>query len=170
MVSASISSAMQFFNESRNAASSSPVTTLPSAAIRSVAPIVSSSGANKGFFTKVTQPPRPPGQNERATCKVSSNPEVVMRPTFAPRPVNTAFVATVVPCITSLISEGSIPEESQIFATPFNTPTDESSGVDGTLAVLVSPVSSLSKRKSVNVPPTSTPRRYDIFMSSYLFV
>ena len=147
-------------SDSRRAASSSAATTDPSAAIRSAAPIVSSSGASKGFFTKVTQPPSPPGQNERATCKVSSKPDVVMSPTLAPRPVSTALVATVVPCITSLISAGSMPEESQILATPFRTPMDESSGVDGTFAVLVSPVSSFSNRKSVNVPPTSTPRRY----------
>ena len=157
-----MSSAISSRSDSRNAASSSSLTMLPSAAIRSFAPIVSSSGANKGFFTNVTQPPRPPGQNERATWSVSSKPDVVMRPTLAPRPVRTALVATVVPCITNLISAGSMPDESQIFATPFSTPIDESSGVDGTFAVLVSPVSSFSRRKSVNVPPTSTPRRYDM--------
>ena len=34
--------------------------------------MVNSKGASSGFLTKVTQPPSPPGQNERATCKVSS--------------------------------------------------------------------------------------------------
>ena len=86
-----------------------------------------------------------------------SYPWVVNKPTVAPFPVNTALVATVVPCITRLMSLGFIPDWSQIFDTPFKTPIDESSGVEGTFAVNVEPVFSSISRKSVNVPPTSTP-------------
>ena len=41
--------------------------TFPTVTISS-ASMVSSSGASRGFFTKLTQPPSPPGQKERATC------------------------------------------------------------------------------------------------------
>jgi hypothetical protein len=70
--------------------------------------------------------------------------------------------------MTSLISVGAIPDSSQMRATPLRTPMDESSGVEGTLAVKVAPLSSLSSRKSVKVPPTSTPSRYVIADSSLL--
>ncbi len=136
IVSASTSPvAASWLNCCRRLASLSGADIVPSASIRSSAPMVSSNGAKRGRFTKLTQPPRPPGQKLRATCRVCSYPAVVTKPTLAPRPVSTALVATVVPCITNLISDGSIPDSSQILATPFSTPIDESSGVDGTLAV-----------------------------------
>jgi hypothetical protein len=47
------------------------------------------------------------------------------------------------------------------------TPIDESSGVDGTFAVYVEPSDSLINKKSVKVPPTSTPRRYDIKINPF---
>src|SRR6185312_6868423 len=43
---------------------------------------------------------------------------------------------------------------------PTSTPTDWSAGVDGVLARWVAPVSSSMSKRSVNVPPTSTPSRY----------
>ena len=59
--------------------------------------------------------------------------------------------------MTKFISLGSIPDCSQILDTPLSTPIDESSGVEGTLAVKVDPEDSSINKKSVNVPPTSTP-------------
>ena len=60
------------------------------------------------------------------------------------------------------MSFGFTPDCSQIRETPFKTPIEESSGVDGTFAVNVEPSDSLINKKSVKVPPTSTPKRYDI--------
>jgi hypothetical protein len=68
-----------------------------------------------------------------------------------------ALVATVVPCITWPIASGSTPALSHTRAIPFNTPTDESSGVEGTFAVYSAPLPVSTSSTSVNVPPTSTP-------------
>ena len=84
---------------------------------------------------------------------------MVIRPTFAPVPVNIVLVATVVPCITDVILDGSTFAFLQTRFIPLNTPIDESSGVLGTLAVHIVPVFSLMRRRSVKVPPTSTPSR-----------
>ena len=81
----------------------------------------------------------------------------MIKPTFAPFPVRTALVATVVPCITCATSDKSISDWEQIRFIPSNTPIDESSGVEGTFAVYVCPLESSTKSKSVKVPPTSTP-------------
>ena len=78
---------------------------------------------------------------------------------MAPVPVKIVLVATVVPCITEDISVGSIPALSQTLSIPLNTPIDESSGVLGTFAVYNWPVFSSTRRRSVKVPPTSTPSR-----------
>ena len=56
------------------------------------------------------------------------------------------------------MSFGFTPDCSQIRVTPLRTPIDESSGVEGTFAVYVEPSDSLINKKSVKVPPTSTPR------------
>ena len=48
---------------------------------------------------------------------------------------------------------------SHTFATPFITPIEESAGVLGTFAVWMDPDFSSTRIRSVNVPPTSTPRR-----------
>ena len=88
---------------------------------------------------------------------MSRYPFVVTSPTFAPARVSTVLVATVVPCMTSVMSPGSMPACSQRRSMPFSTPTELSSGVEGTLAVWVVPAFSSTRRRSVKVPPTSTP-------------
>jgi hypothetical protein len=70
-----------------------------------------------------------------------------------------ALVATVVPCIRWLMAAESTDAVWQTFSRPASTPIDGSAGVDGVLARQVSPVSSSSISRSVNVPPTSTPSR-----------
>jgi hypothetical protein len=65
------------------------------------------------------------------------------------------------------MSFGLTPDCSQIRVTPLRTPIDESSGVEGTFAVYVEPSDSLINKKSVKVPPTSTPRRYDIKINPF---
>jgi hypothetical protein len=45
----------------------------------------------------------------------------------------------------------------QALAMPFNTPMEESSGVEGTLAVCTEPLYESMSNTSVKVPPTSTP-------------
>ena len=74
---------------------------------------------------------------------------VVINPTLAPLPVSTAFVATVVPCITCETLVKSISDSLQIRLTPSSTPIDESCGVDGTFAVYVCPEDSSTNNKSV---------------------
>ncbi len=69
-------------------------------------------------------------------------------------------MATVVPCSTWPISAGSTPASAQTLSMPASTPTDWSAGVEGVLARWVAPVSSSMSKRSVNVPPTSTPSRY----------
>src|SRR5690554_3143155 len=70
-----------------------------------------------------------------------------------------ALVATVVPCITERISDGFTPEILHSLSIPLSTAIDGSCGVEGTLAVKLSPVASFIRSRSVNVPPTSAPRR-----------
>src|SRR5690606_33825004 len=73
--------------------------------------------------------------------------------------VKMALVATVVPCITQPICAGSMAAMPQIRSMPLSTATEGLWGVEGTLAVKLSPVSSLISSRSVKVPPTSTPKR-----------
>ena len=98
----------------------------------------------------------------RRICSASRNPFVVSRPVRAVRPVSTALVVTVVPCVmrpTRARNDGrSSPAAAAISARPSNTASVGSSGVERTLKTLRSPVPSPST-KSVKVPPTSTPMR-----------
>src|SRR5262249_60292227 len=58
------------------------------------------------------------------------------------------------------------PASPQIRATPFSTPSDGSLGVDGVLTRCCAlPASSLTRKRSVKVPPTSTPSLYAIPLS-----
>src|SRR3990172_698021 len=87
-------------------------------------------------------------------------PFVFSSPVRAPFLVNTAFVATVVPCtISSTRPRNSSSSKSwcpAISFKPFRSPIDGSRGVESTLYTSHVPDESISK-KSVNVPPTSTP-------------
>ncbi len=84
-------------------------------------------------------------------------PVVVSRPTRAPFDSSTAFVATVVPCRMLRMSATAMPASLQIRVTPVSTPFDWSAGVEGVLTRHCRPSSSLTRKTSVNVPPTSTP-------------
>src|SRR5207237_5597776 len=88
---------------------------------------------------------------------------VVIRPTRAPFDSSTALVATVVPCRMLRSSDTWIPASSQIRATPLMTPSDGSLGVDGVFTRNCAlPLSSPTRKRSVKVPPTSTPSLYAI--------
>ena len=90
-------------------------------------------------------------------------PVVVIRPTRAPFDSSTAFVATVVPCRMLRSSDTWMPASSQIRATPLSTPSEGSPGVDGVFTRYCAlPVSSPTRKRSVKVPPTSTPSLYAI--------
>jgi hypothetical protein len=81
-----------------------------------------------------------------------------MRPTRAPFDSSTAFVATVVPWRMLRSSPTPIPDSSQIRRTPTRTPSDGSPGVDGVFTRYCAPDPlSPTRKRSVNVPPTSTP-------------
>ena len=135
------------------------MTTLPSAAIRSIASTVSSSAASGSGLGQMIQPASPPGTNDLAICRTWRKPWVVTSPTRAPLPSRIAFVATVVPCRTWAMSASVIPAEPHTFSIPRSTPTDWSSGVEAVLARYVPPVRSSISNTSVKVPPTSTPSR-----------
>src|ERR671913_749438 len=84
---------------------------------------------------------------------MSLNPSVVTSAVRAPRRSSRAFVATVMPWASAARAPASTPEAPMAFITP----TDWSCGVEGTFAVTSVP--SERTTRSVNVPPTSTPRR-----------
>ena len=63
------------------------------------------------------------------------------------------------------MSESSTPDFSHSARVPVTLPWAGSSGVDGTLSTVIRPVSSSTRIRSVNVPPTSTPIRF--IVSSY---
>src|SRR6185436_3011245 len=75
------------------------------------------------------------------------------------------FVTTVLPCRMSSRSLGCAPTRSHASLTPVMTPTDWSSGVESTLTLVISPEAVSCIWTSVNVPPTSTPKRYPIPIS-----
>ena len=108
----------------------------------------------------VTQPASGPGVSPRARCSTCSNPCVQSSPTRAPRPWSTALVATVVPCVTDTMSSAESPYWASMAPRPSTTAREGSSGVEGALNSRASPLCSSTMRKSVNVPPTSTPIRY----------
>ena len=112
------------------------------------------------------QPASGPGVCERARCRICAKPSVVISPTRAPFDSSTAFVATVVPWRMLRTSATPMPASSQMRRTPVSTPCDGSAGVDGVLTRNCAPPSESSTRKrSVNVPPTSTPSLYAIPLS-----
>ena len=88
---------------------------------------------------------------------MSRKPSVVIIPVRPPSCSSSAFVATVVPCSTSPMSDGSIPAISQISRVPCTVPRAGSSVVDGSLWMM-SPCSRPPSAMSVFVPPMSTPR------------
>ena len=107
------------------------------------------------------QPASGPGVCERARCRICLKPVVVISPTLAPFDSSTAFVATVVPWRMLRRSPTSICASSQIRRTPLSTPCDGSAGVDGVLTRnCAPPFESPTRKRSVNVPPTSTPSLY----------
>src|SRR5882672_3135361 len=135
----------------------------PRASIRSTASRVSASEAGGSGLIMMIQPASGPGVCERAWWRICLKPVVVIRPTRAPFDSSTAFVATVVPCRMLRNSDTWIPASSQIRATPLRTPSDGSLGVDGVFTRNCAlPPSSLTRKRSVKVPPTSTPSLYAI--------
>ena len=68
------------------------------------------------------QPASGPGVCDRARWRICLKPLVVISPTRAPFASRSAFVATVVPCITKCSSSGATPLSSQIRLTPISTP------------------------------------------------
>ena len=87
------------------------------------------------------------------------NPSVTSRPVTAPFSSSRALVPTVVPWEKKLTSPAGTPWSSSSW-TPFSTAWKGSLGVEGTLVMLISPLSSLKKTKSEKVPPVSTATRY----------
>jgi hypothetical protein len=75
-------------------------TTSPRALIRSFASRVSSSAAGGSGLIMMIQPASGPGVCERARWRICLKPFVVISPTRAPFASRSAFVATVVPCMT----------------------------------------------------------------------
>ena len=55
------------------------------------------------------------------------------------------------------MSATAVPASSEMRRTPTSTPSDGSPGVDGVFTRCIAPLSSWTRRRSVNVPPTSTP-------------
>ena len=144
-------------------ASSTGTTTFPRASSRSTASRVSASDAGGSGLTMMIQPASGPGVCERARWRICPKPRVVISPTRAPFDSSTAFVATVVPWRKFCSSPTPIPASSQIRRTPVSTPSDGSPGVDGVLTRNCAPPSpSETRKRSVNVPPTSTPNLYAI--------
>ena len=76
---------------------STGVTVLPLASIRSTISRVSASEAGGSGLIMMIQPASGPGVCERARWRICLKPTVVNRPTRAPFDSSTAFVATVVP-------------------------------------------------------------------------
>src|SRR6266852_7403920 len=142
---------------------STGTTVSPRASMRSAASRVSASEAGGSGLIMMIQPASGPGVCERARWRICWNPVVVIRPTRAPFDSSTALVATVVPCRMLRSSDTWIPASSQIRATPLSTPSDGSLGVDGVFTRNCAlPLSSLTRKRSVKVPPTSTPSLYAI--------
>ena len=112
------------------------------------------------------QPASGPGVCERARWRICLKPCVVISPTRAPFDSSTAFVATVVPWRMLRRSPTSIPASSQMRRTPAMTPSEGSAGVEGVFTrYCPPPFPSLTRKRSVNVPPTSTPSLYAIPVS-----
>ena len=88
-----------------------------------------------------------------------------MSAVFAPLSVSNVLVATVVPwTIVSILwmnSSSSMESFSASSFIPVMNPIDESSGVESVLCITASPESE-TRKKSVNVPPISTPSLYFI--------
>src|SRR5580765_2789856 len=147
-------------------ASSTGTSVVPRASIRSTASRVSASDAGGSGLIMMIQPASGPGVCDRARWRICLKPVVVIRPTRAPFDSRTAFVATVVPCRMLRSSDTWIPASSQIRDTPLRTPSDGSLGVDGVFTRNCAlPLSSLTRKRSVKVPPTSTPSLYAIRLS-----
>ena len=85
--------------------------------------------------------------------RMSRKPFVATSVTRPSRPVNNAFVATVVPCETRPTSVASIPVEMSSERESANA-FEGSAGVEGTFATLIVPLDPRATA-SVNVPPTS---------------
>ena len=83
-----------------------------------------------------------------------------------------AFVPTVVPCARTLIDLRSSGEDRlnlvAALSIAFRTPSEKSEGVDGDLAIVSLPSSSINTQ-SVKVPPISNPQM-KVFKSSSLWV
>ena len=147
-------------------ASSTGTTVEPRASIRSTASRVSDRRAGGSGLIMMIQPASGPGVCERARWRICLKPCVVISPTRAPFDSSTAFVATVVPWRMLRRSPTSIPASSQMRRTPAMTPSEGSAGVEGVFTrYCPPPFPSLTRKRSVNVPPTSTPSLYAIPVS-----
>ena len=150
-------------------ASSTATTVSPRGPIRSTASRVSASEAGGSGLIMMIQPASGPGVCERARWRICLKPCVVIRPTRAPFDSSTAFVATVVPWRMLRNSPTPMPASPQMRLTPVSTPCEGSLGVEGVLTRnCVAPLSSFTRKRSVNVPPTSTPSLYAISLLLFL--
>ncbi len=91
---------------------------------------------------------------------MSRKPSVVIMPVRAPSCSSSPLVAIVVPWRKSSISDGCRPAAPITRRAPDSTPVAGSPTVVGTFSTATSPRSSSTTSRSVNVPPTSTPRRF----------
>ena len=157
IVSDSVPDASRSSIAARVASSSMAVMTSPEALVRSGTPRVSHSGTSGSGLIMPIHAYSGPGVHARARWRICSWPAVVSRPPTAPFSSRIMFVTTVDPCRMSDRASSPTPCVSHACLTPAMTPSDWSSGVDSTFAIVRSPVSSDTSSTSVNVPPTSTP-------------
>ena len=158
MTSASQPASRRVITASRSSSSSSGVTTLPCASMRSVTSRRSSRGISA---SKLPVRPQRFGRVRRPSSRASRNPRVATSPHFAPLRSRIALVATVVPCTTVSMDATGAPLASM----PAMKPSACAPGVLATLAISNRPAAPSKEKTSVKVPPTSTPTRYTDFDS-----
>ena len=122
---------------SRTLASSSGVSTLPSARSRSR----TSATRARGIKGSGREPSRSNGFGSRRRCSSSTSrkPSVTRRPRRAPVRWISVFTAIVVPCTTVPISRRSTPCSFASWSRPARTASANSCGVDGTFRPISSP-------------------------------
>ena len=96
------------------------------------------------------------GRIWRPISRRSRKPAVVSRATRPPRRWMMALVATVVPWASRCTCPSGTPASASS-PSPSRTARPGLSRVDGRFATRISPLSIPTAKKSVNVPPTSTP-------------
>ena len=161
---ATATASMPSRSKSASAASMSPrtsgVCSLPSLSMRPRTPLRRWRGTSTGAYGLRWF--HWSSRNPRLISRTSRKPSVVSRPTLAPLPSIMRLVATVEPCTKSAhlpsTSRTLHPSSRASRSSEATTPRLGSSGTDSTLTTTPAPALSVSTR-SVNVPPTSIPRR-----------